>query len=232
MSNTAQGIIFILPTCFFFYPGPNITFSRFDFPQTTVRDMDVIDKVNFIENIKNFLGQTQIPAASCIIVMSDTTCFERDFVNLQIGTQDSLVNTFLDNVPFESVLTRTLPIAEGVKVIAANKEMYDSVKEAFENKGFVIEGAAPASILGVPSASFDANGLSSDFVSLLFSKYNFLKQNGFIINQRIQAPAAVQNTPGEKKPLNKRLIFLSVFFVFLVIILVIVLIFSMQKPAV
>ncbi len=232
MGNGQIGFIYLRVNSLDFYSSKSTNGAHLDFAQTSVRDLELINKVELVEKIKSFVDQNKIPPSNIIIVLSDSVYFEKDFLDLPIDQQDIAVNNFLENVPFESVASRLYTIERGVKIVAANKELYQAIKEAFESKGFVIESVTPSIILG-SSLIDEAGGLNIDSVTTIFNKYNLLKQNNLDINKiSINTSSQKKENPYKAEhTINKRLIVLAAFFVVLLVILVMVIVSSFKNSS-
>ncbi len=218
MALQQTGIIYVRSNGFDFYGNKMVNGARFDFPLTAVKDLDVINKGELEETISTFIEKNQILPANCIIVASESVCFEKDFVDIALDQQENRTREFLENIPFEEVNTKTFPIERGNKIVAVNKNFYETIKTGFENKGFVVEGVTPSLVLGTALGNTE-HGLSPEAITILFEKYNMLKENSFRMDEKKLVIVPKNTEASSKKVIHKKIIFLSGFFILLLGIL-------------
>jgi hypothetical protein len=142
---------------------------------------------------------------------------------------------FLEHIPFEEVASKSIPIENGIRAYAANKDLYESIKECFVHSGSEVISILPATVIG-PELT---NALDAAAINAILKKYTTLKQ----FNLNTQSPVlqlkyeakeeekkeieTTDEIKQEKKPGNRRIILLVGVFIFLIIVLVVV--FMTQK---
>ncbi len=208
------GIIYLRANGFDFYGNKMVNGIRFDFPLTAVKDLDVVNKGELEESISTCIEKNQILTANSIIVISESVCFEKDFVDIPLDQQENLTRAFLENIPFEQINTKTFPIERGEKIVSVNKDLYEAVKTGFENKGFLIEAVAPSLVLGTALGNTE-HGLSAEAITILFEKYTMLKENSFAMDEKKQVAEPKKTEENGKRAMNKKLVFLSGIFILL-----------------
>lgn len=227
MASPNQNIVYLFRDGFDYYGSQMSGGIRFIFPKTSVSDLDVLNKQELKDAIKSFIDQNQILVGNYIIVVSERVYFEKDFLNIAAEQQNSVLQSYLDTVPFENTLVKTFPIENGFKAVVVNKDLCLVLQEAFLEKGFAIDGVTPVLILGTALTGGE-NGLSADSIRLLFEKYSILKQNSFSVQtEEAKKLFSSQNPPLPKsitKEVNKKLIALLAIFILLLAILVVVVI--------
>ena len=214
MAIKQTGIIYLRANGFDFYGDKMVNSVRFDFPVTTVKDLEVVNKGEIQQSIGACIEKNQILTANSIIVASESICFQKDFIDIPPDKQESQTREFLENIPFEQINTKTFPIEGGNKIVVVNQELYESIKTAFENKGFLVEAVTPSLVLGTALGNTE-NGLSPEAITLLFDKYNFLKENSFPIDEKKTVTIQKISEEKGKKVINKKLIILIALFVVL-----------------
>ncbi len=228
MANIQEGIIFVQAKGFTVYHPSFPTGNLFTFSQRYIKDLDILEKAGFEDSVSTWFVTLHIPLSNFIMILSDSVYFEKDIMQADIQKQAEMTKAFLETVPFEHVLTKTFPIQNGAKVIAANKDFCDLMITAIRKQKHTVESVVPAVIFGIFGVPVDIkdSGLSDVAVSLLFRNYSQMKQQGFDIGQRVIAGpgATMQKSQGEKEKTN--LPYLLGFFFLLIIILVIVIIKS------
>jgi hypothetical protein len=100
--------------------------------------------------IKAFIETNKIAPSSLIVVLAKNILFQKDFVKDQETQeqQDLAAQEFIDNVPFESVGSKIVPLEKGIRVITANADLYESVMSTFQQVGFSIQSLLPVTLFG------------------------------------------------------------------------------------
>lgn len=227
MASQNQNIIYLFRDGFDYYGSQMSGGIRFVFPQTSVKDLDVLNKQELKEAIHSFITQNQILSGNYLIVLSEHVYFEKDFLNVKEEQQNAALQSYLETVPFENTYIKTFPIENGFKAVVVNKDLCSILQETFLDKGFTSDGITPVLVLGT-QLSGGENGLSADSIHLLFEKYSVLKQNSFLLqNEDVRKNFYSQDVSGQgdnPKTLNKQLVALLAVFILLLTILVIVVI--------
>ncbi|GEM_PF-5555726 len=226
MGSQNQHIIYLFREGFDFYVNDASPAVRFVFPESVVKDLDVLHKTELHEAVKAFIDQNQIVSGECIIVVSEHVYFEKDFTNVAEDQKEATIQGFVDTVPFESSFVKTFPIAGGWKVAVVNKDLCTSLQEAFTQKGFIISAITPVVVLGT-TLTEEGNGLTVDSIRLLFEKYSVLKQNNFLTKLQMEEKKPILPDTATKtasvpptKQINKKVIGLVGVFIILVLILI------------
>lgn len=121
-----------------------------DFPQEIIRYSEVLDREKLHAQIKAFIETNKIAPSSLIVVLAKNILFQKDFVKDQETQeqQDLAAQEFIDNVPFESVGSKIVPLEKGIRVITANADLYESVMSTFQQVGFSIQSLLPVTLFG------------------------------------------------------------------------------------
>lgn len=203
---------------YFFETGlQNIISSSF--PETIIRDMDVINSVALQDQIKVFIEQYQLKPAAITIILSPHITFEKEFVDLKPEEQEENIQKFVDTIPFDIVISKTYQIEKGVKVIGSNKELYDELKKGFEKNSFSVDCIIPYQLLGTDQTLIQ-NLIPEN--ALLFLKH--LDRLRHLTMITVIKPSTMENTArhsvqDKTKPNKKRLIIMALVFIMLFIIL-------------
>ncbi len=224
MSAARQtGIIFLDRNHLEFYEATLSSVLRLPFPDTVVKDLEVINEENFSALITSFIQANKIAPADITMVLSPNMFFDKDF---PVGQPDADIQKFIDNVPFEEIASARLPLAKGLKVVTTNKRFYKIVSQAFEKLGSKCLFILPASVFGVVIQSLD-----SKTISLISQKHESVKQ--FNLFSEAPVPSTIDDPDADapvkeetSKKSNKRTILLVAVFVVLLIVLVVVYISS------
>lgn len=225
------------------------------FTTQMIRDLDVID-IELLENsLKAFVTNGKISPSSLVFVLADSTYFVKDFVPPaapKVGgaavatevTKDILqkqADEFVEHVPFDNVVSKTLPLKNGLRVCATNKDFYEAVAIAFEHLGFSLVGIIPALVLG---EGLGARPVMDPAMAIsILQKANTVKEYD-LLNQQVYQPqlkleteemdeVELERMQGQnqyKKTNKKRLFALTGIFASLLIVLVIVYVQSQTPP--
>lgn len=215
------GFLYLDKNGFYFYESGLTLVVSLAFLATSVKDMDVINGASLINQIKSFVEQYHLTPASILIILSPNITFEKDFVGISRESAKEEVEKFIDTVPFDSVIAKEYPIENGVKVIAANDDLYRELKVGFEKVSFSVENIVPYQMLG-QDQSFIRN-LTTENAMQLLRRVDHLKQ--YSMNSQEKKQTLVnQNDIGKKegsqnKKPNTRLFAMAGIFIVLFIIL-------------
>lgn len=196
--------------------------NELPFPQTLVLDCEVIDTAQFVSLITKFIDDIKLQASSFIVVLSPNVVFSKSFP-LNASTEDvEGMQAFLANVPFENILTHVYRGEKDQTVIVANKEFVESVQQAFEQKGFVMEASSPAYIFGQNTGL--ETGLTEVNAKLITTKRDFARSHSFKSSASNEPTTSLQEkkSPTKEKEKKRQEILIGIFvLLFLVLIAVI-----------
>ena len=146
------------------------------------------------------------------------------------------VQKFLENIPFEEVLAKTIKSGSINRIVAVNKDLVMAIIEAFVSKGSTMEAITPGFMFG-QGIKF-TTGLTPEIIKLILGNTETFKSVNLLTDPEKMIPSQTlggesANLPDEiKKPQNIRQYLLIGVFVILIIILVIVLFTSgILQPA-
>jgi len=199
------GVVYLLKDKFQLYDPNYGRVSEFRFVPTIIRDLDVINSELLENYIKIFIANGKIAPLNLVFVLAESAYFVKDFVipARQKTTPPSAqpevtkeilqkqADEFIEHVPFDNVVSKTIPLKDGIKVCAANKDFYESVAIAFEHQGFTVDSVLPGIVLG--------NGLSlrpvldPAMANMILQKTNAVKLYN-LLNQQVFQPLTKQET--------------------------------------
>ena len=237
MAKYQLGVIYILREGFQIYAPGLPSILEFRFVPEIVRDLDVVNKELLYSLLKMFITNNNIPKTSFIIVIADSASIIKDFITPHQTDQQAApvtppqqqVDEFLEHIPFEEISSKSFPIDNGIRAYGTNKELYESIKEAFLQQEFEILMALPAIAIGPEISTKTA--LDIDAINSILKKepmlkeFNLLKQPAQPTQPQENPTESTENTETvkqEKKSDKKRTILLVGVFVMLIIVLVIV----------
>lgn len=205
---------------FYFFEEGLTSVISLAFSETAIRDMEVINAAQLMSQIKTFIDQYQLTPAIITLVLSPNVVFEKDITGLSRDTQEEMIKSFIDTIPFESVLTKSFPIDKGVKVIGFNDDLYMELKNSFEKNQFIIENVLPYQLLGADQALI--KNLTADNASQFIKRSYHLKQYTLTtVEKEKTVTQSQQSTMSAEKPkkTNVRLFAMIGIFALLFIVL-------------
>lgn len=218
-AKKVPGFIYLDKGGFFLFETGLGSVLSLAFSTTSVRDMDVMNRVSLHGQIQTFIQQYQIKPGDFLIILSPNITFEKEILDQDQDNIKIEVDKFIDTVPFDSVLSKEYPINKGVKVIACNNDIYLELKAVFEKNASSIDFVVPYQMLGQDQALI--NNLTVDSASELLKKIDKLKQLSMVIQEKKEPIilGGLQKDEAEPKKTNTKLIFMIVIFVILFAIL-------------
>ncbi len=231
---------------------------EFRFVPEIIRDLDVVNLDLLGSLIKVFVTNGKVPPSNLIVILCDNAYFVKDFIYPAPATPQKNVpqravtqkitledlqkqaDVFIEHVPYDNVVSKTLPLKNGIKVCAVNQDLFESIKMVFEALGFTVEVVLPGVVLGDNLSSRPA--LDGAMVNITLQRINSLKQYNLLAQKTFQ-PESVRKTEivddttqvteveQNKKPNKKRLYAMVGILFTLLIVLVIVYIQSQAPPS-
>lgn len=206
----------------FFSPSLANIFT-FQFPESTVKDLELLNKPGLELQLKTFKNQYKIPPGDLAIILSDSICFEKDIPITEDSKQNEVIQSFLDLVPFEYISHRVFKLQKGKRLIAANKILYKTINDIFISLGFHSIGVTPSSMLGITIKNLDA--ASARYIS---EKSHLVRQLTMITPE----PQILTTETSEKKVFGvRRIIMFVLIFTVLIAVLILLLINQSKENA-
>lgn len=144
------GILFIDSSRIDVYDSSKNTVLSLDFPQELIRYSEILDREKLHDLVKSFIETNKLVPSSLIVVLAKNILFQKDFVKDQETQEQQQLQaqTFIDNVPFEAIGSKIVPLDKGIRVIAANADLYESIMSTFQQLGFSIQSLLPVTLFG------------------------------------------------------------------------------------
>ena len=146
LSKKPTGVFYVDGNRAFYYEQSISSPLSTAIPPEAVSDLEVIDKKKLDVAIQAFLSTHKLPPKNIIILLSTQVTFDRDFTQSSVDVMKN-IDEFLELVPFESILSKKSVFSGRTKVVAANKELCESIKVGFQKSGFIVQGVYPLSLL-------------------------------------------------------------------------------------
>lgn len=215
-----SAILFLDRNGFYFYMSGMENVATCLFPETVVKDLEIVDPFGVENQIKAFMNQWNIPAVDITMIISQNITFEKS-ITAGSGELDEIVK-FLDSVPFERF--EKIVIAEGGNkmVFAVNKNLTYCIEVSFARVGCIVSTILPY----YPLANL-LQTLPLDVVSAqaILKKVNDLKSYNMKRVEEIHETKTNTTVSQPAPKTNKKRIYIMVgFFIVLIIVMIFMLI--------
>lgn len=138
------------------YCPQGLFFKELD--QKLMSNLDVVKPAELEQAVKEFLETNQIVPTTFLMVVSSDVCFEKDWEGENCDSQRSEIDKYIETVPFDYIRWKSFRVGKNCRVVAINREFYETVSTAMEKMGFTLEAVVPQSIIGIDmSAGLDDN---------------------------------------------------------------------------
>jgi len=144
-------ILFIDRNRFQLYGGNLTGIVSLDVPEVILRDLDVISRDGFYTLMKQWIKQYNIVGSQLVLILSESSYFEKIFTPGQHTEVETDVLKFFDMVPFESIWTKVYPAEKGKRAVAISKSLYEAIHQGFSLQGLPTKAVIPAFALGPES---------------------------------------------------------------------------------
>jgi flagellar basal body-associated protein FliL len=253
------GVVYLLRDRFQLYSPFLRQIVEFKFTPAMVLDLDVLNDELLEEQITVFLTNGKVPASEVIFILSDNSYFVKDILATPPAPQQQKpgqpappppkvsekdlqpqIDTFVEHVPYENVVSLTFPLKNGVRVCAVNRDLFKSVQRAFEKLNFKVTYVLPGMVLGGGmSAKPVMDGMLANTAiqkAAALKQYDLRVKDPFSptsTKQEEQSDEVQEELESSKEPPKtnkKRLVLMIGVLVALLVILVIVYMQSQQPP--
>lgn len=138
------GIFYLETNRGFFYDQTMASPIAIEFPPDIISDLEVVSKKKLETAIQVFLNTYKIVPKSIVILLSPNVTFDKDFT---VGSvqMDKNIQEFLDLVPFQDYISRQSKFPGKIKLVAANRDLTDTIKDSFADMEFAVSAIIPLS---------------------------------------------------------------------------------------
>ncbi len=220
-----RNVIYIDRNYLYFYGGNVHAPIPLQFQPTTVKDMELINFEDLEKQIDTLIKTNKILPDETGIVVAHQSSFEKLILSKVVGVElETEKKKFLDNVPFEDIMYKEFPAANGIKLVAVNKELIYAIKNIFLHRGFRIVAITSVTAL-YPENDVPFNlSLAQQFIK----KASQLSQATFPVED-IEIPSTDAYDESNKPPNNNNRIFLLAG-VFIILIGALAALLLLRKP--
>lgn len=212
-----KGVLLLRRNGFDFYEDREDRISSFPFSTAVVNSLEIINPQEFKNQIKAFVETNKILLADLMIILSAEVLFEKDIQAQDPNVLSQGTSEFLDIIPFESISTKILPTKLGIRVIAVNKNLIDTMRISLKELGFLIEGIVPyETVEGLEGI----NSLNNEISKLIIKQFDSLKNASFEFeNEEKPIPPASTHTGKSAENRLRLYAMLGIFGVLLLILI-------------
>ena len=203
-----------------FYQDMDGSILQMDFPPDIISDQELTGREKLEHLIESFLETNKLGKGNIIFIYSPDITIEKDFPDEPAGNKNEEIQKFIDMIPFEEVLSKIYKLDKKTKVVAINQEIYDSIKNIFVKKNFLVLGIIPSTVLAETVAELSMN-IDLAFIA---NKIYSLRQYGMVNEGELSN----QNTK-EKSGLRKQNIRMYALIIVFAILLFILIILAITK---
>lgn len=218
-----KGVLLLRRDGFDFYEDQEERISSFPFSTVVVNSLEIINPQEFRSQIKAFIEVNKFLPADLMIILSPDVLFEKDIQAQDPNILSQETQNFLDIIPFESISTKILPTKAGIRVIAVNKNLIDTLSSSLKELGFLIGGMVPYEVVERFEGTYSLNKEISKFI---IKQLDSLKNASFEFeNERKPIPQTESHTGKSTETSRLRFyVMLGVFGVLLLILIFLIII--------
>lgn len=182
------------------------------FPQDAVNNLEIVDKNKFERTITNFITKNELKPTNVYVILSKHITFEKETKDVPLSLQNAETENFLEMVPFHQILSRTYNFSNKTIIVAADRDLCESLVKVFQENQFSVPGIIPLSILQekLPKLEEEFDG------KLVLQKISNLKQYFLPLGIETQERTFTYDIPSFKNP--KFLSLIGVFVILLAIL--------------
>ncbi len=206
-----------------FYSDTQKRIHKIDFLPQSVYDLEVINESSLDQQISSVIETNKLVPGNILIVLTNSVLFQKEF---KIEKDKKSIEDFINNIPFENTCSIIIPLTPtSERVVATNKDLYDSIKNIFVKKNFSVNGITLAALLDK-----NVSENSQTIISLGLKKIDSIKNDVFDINKKTDSNSDDLDTNSldpdieieteKKKKITPRVIFLILVFIILILVLV------------
>lgn len=104
----------------------------YDFSPHTVKDFEPLNKDTLYNEMHTFITDHHMSPCSIIIILSNNVIFVKDLPENKSDQLLDAIALFLESIPFETIMHRTVKFDKKTKIVATNSMYLDLLKDVFE----------------------------------------------------------------------------------------------------
>lgn len=218
MEKKQQALLFLDRNGFYFYTLGMENVATCVFPETVLKDIEVIDPFGMENQIKSFVTQFGIPPVDIMMVLSSNVIFEKQITSGSGELEE--INKFLESIPFDR-FEKIVTVEGSNKIIfAVNKNLTYCIEASFVK----LKSSISAIIPYYPLANLlQTIPLDVATATSILKKANDLKSYNMkhveeVREQKINTETSIASS--QQKQSKKRIYLLGGVFAVLIIVMV------------
>ena len=197
-----------------FYQDVDGSMLQMNFPPDIISDQELTGREKLEHLIESFLETNKLEKGNIIFIYAPDIAIEKDFPDELAGNKNEEIQKFIDMIPFEEALSKIYELNKKTKVVAINQEIYESIKNTFEKKNFLVLGIIPSAVLQETVAELSMNIDLAFIANKIYSLRQYsMVSGGELSNQNTKEKSGLRKQ-------NIRMYVLIIVFVILLFILI------------
>ena len=192
-------------------------------PPSIMRDLEIINE----KELENFFAAVLRPVSpntqmQAVLLLDEAVCFSS---LLEAGKEDEIKKRLINDVPFLHVANITIPVTAGSLFVTTNQDLYESIARVLEGRKYSVIGVYPLVAMQQFQIIKSGEMFGVTVVKRLFDAVSSLKQVAFSYQNQFvpSVMTAMQAKPAVTQTSRIGwIIFISVAFVYVLIMVVIV----------
>jgi len=200
-----------------YIPTYSSTVFSFKLSSEIYAEMEIIDNELATKELVDFFAVNKIPPTEFILIMQ-TPLFRKEFPVAPQEKLEGAINSYLDYIPFDSVLSKRIKTDVGVMIIAANGDLIQDIHKMFMAASSVITCTTALEGLTIfPKGGLSA--LTQSSAEIILKNIPTIKQESFSLTpQRSVEGFEVVESQEEEKQKSTLPLLIPVFILLLVIL--------------
>ncbi|MCL4364349.1 hypothetical protein M1328_03865, partial [Patescibacteria group bacterium] len=129
--NLKKLLIWLTKTGVYFFIEGSTSILFFVFQADSVKYFDIYDENKFIIQLDSFLKQNKLEETEAYFIVGQDAVIEGEFVK----NNSENVAQFIDNIPYEQVITKINEKEKSVHVLGFNAAFYQTINSVIEKLG-------------------------------------------------------------------------------------------------
>lgn len=215
--NLKKLLIWLTKTGVYFFIEGSTSILFFVFQADSVKYFDIYDENKFIIQLDSFLKQNKLEETEAYFIVGQDAVIEGEFVK----NNSENVAQFIDNIPYEQVITKINEKEKSVHVLGFNAAFYQTINS-------VIEKLGGTTLTVLPYYFFDSMKLDIQNAEVILKKAETLKSQNMIIELPKESETPGNQPFGSTQTAKKEKSTLP-FLIPIFLVLILVLIFMVLK---
>lgn len=139
--SSHSSVIYIKKNSLVFYISSSE--KQLELPSDIASDIDIKDPLKYQKLIEDFTTGSHIKKTKVLIVLSPEVTFQKIIPVSEIKNLAALSQAFTEIIPSDTLVTKNIPMADGIHLLATNKKIYQLLIDKLKELSWDIEGIFP-----------------------------------------------------------------------------------------